>query len=88
MALSAEELGRMTLTDLEALAERFGKAVDTIREARALLGGAELKPAAEPRPPPSAPVVALEPAEMAERDRLMRQFREGLPDNIRHLEEQ
>lgn len=75
--MTPEEIGALTLADLEAMAARFGAAVKTIREAQALLGGrhnlehgapAENPPPAQPAPP------VLRPNEMAERARLMRQF--------------
>jgi hypothetical protein len=66
-----EELSRMTLGELEATAERMGKAVATIKEAQSLLGGksvakatravrAELADDEEPPPPrPEVPPDAV-----------------------------
>jgi hypothetical protein len=66
-----EELSRMTLGELEATAERMGKAVATIKEAQSLLGGksvakatrsvrAELADEEEPPPPrPEVPADAV-----------------------------
>jgi hypothetical protein len=81
----------MTLAELEALADRFGKAVAVIKEAQALLGkpfkqsGNTLnQQAVEQR---TVPVYELTPAEVAQRDHLMRQFNiSKLPESIRELE--
>lgn len=53
MAMTPEDMARLTLADLEAIAARFSAAVATIREAQALLGGASLP--AQPQRPASAP---------------------------------
>ncbi len=104
-SMTDDEMSKMTLADLEVLARRFGAAVATIREAQALLGGRILTggemitfPDAHASPPsmpmlpqraPSPPPPQLDPAELAERERLLKQFRdEKLPDHIRKLEEQ
>lgn len=95
------EMGQMTLADLEALAARFGKAVETIREAQALLGGRVLvggqmiefpnvhasAPVMPTRLPPSPPPPQLDPREVAERERLLRQFKhDKLSDAIKAAE--
>ncbi len=66
-----EELARMTLGELEAVADRMGAAVATIKEAQSLLGGksvakatrtarAELAEDEEPAPPrPETPASAV-----------------------------
>ncbi len=86
--MTPEELGRMTLADLEAAATRFGAAVATIREAQSLLGAPvhAVAPAIQ-----SAPVVAqiARPAnfftatEQAEKARLLQQFK---PEDIEAME--
>ena len=84
MALSDADLDGMTLKELEALARRFGAAVETIREAQSLLGQGAL-PA---RPPITPPRSELSPGELVEREKLLRQFRhDGLSDAIRAAEE-
>lgn len=40
MALTPDDMSRLTLADVEAIAARFSAAVQTIRESQALLGGA------------------------------------------------
>ena len=96
--MTPEQMDSMTLADLEAMAKRFGAAVATIREAQALLGGSKHDiaktqmlgvaiddgPIQRGPPPPQ-----LNPGEVAERERLMRQFKhDGLPDAIKAAEEQ
>lgn len=76
MALTAEQLGQMTLADAEALATRLESAARTIRDAMALMGGAPSVSSpvvlhnASATP---APVVQWTPEEMAERERLRRE---------------
>ncbi len=92
--MTPEEIGNMTLDDLEAMAQRFGAAVKTIREAQALLGGSRDAPS----PPLStfmptvaqpiqrgAPNPLLTPAENAERQRLIRQNTMS-PDDLEAME--
>ncbi len=93
--MSPEEMSAMTLADLEAMADRFGKAVQTIKEAQRLLGPTSITakdslnvhgidPGQVMRGPPPPQLL---PHEVAERERLMRQFKtDGLPDNIKALE--
>lgn len=87
------ELGSLTVADLEDLANRLGKAVATIKEAQALLGVVAV-PAMHPPTitwtGPAAvnpPANQFTPSEAAERERLMAQFRDKLPDTIKKLEE-
>ncbi len=90
--MSDAEMNQMTLAELEALAARFGAAVATIRQAQALLGGpvaAESGAIAFTSRTPGPPPPQLNAAEVAERERLMRQFKhDGLPDDIKRLEDQ
>lgn len=90
--MTAEEMGRMTLADLEAMAERFGAAVKTIRDAQALLGGPVVVPngvAPVDTTPgqivraPAAPVVFFSPSEQAERAKLLQQFK---PEDVEAME--
>jgi hypothetical protein len=99
--MTAEEMGRMTLADLEAMAERFGAAVKTIREAQSLLGGGQQTFISTPtgmplgqalangqaRPViiPGAPNPLLTAAENAERARLIKLNTMG-PDDIDAME--
>jgi len=72
MALSNEDMARLTLADLEAVAARFAGAVATIREAQALLGGGVAAPVAHVPAPvaPARPVAAqvISPEQQAELD--------------------
>lgn len=96
MGMTAEEMGRMTLADLEAMAERFGAAVKTIRDAQALLGGGHMRSPegfvpvqidgvthAVPQAPRAAPVVFFSPSEQAERAKLLQQFK---PEDVEAME--
>jgi hypothetical protein len=87
--VTADDIGRLTIAEVEAIAERAGKALAAFREAREALGAASA-PRTEPVAPAPVPGprVALTPAEMGERERLMRQFRnEDLPPYIQAAEE-
>lgn len=97
------DMAAMTLSELEALAKRFGAAVRTIQEAKALLSfgthplpssveyplGSRSGPGFDDAGVKSGPLPSSQftAAESAERERLMRQFREKLPDNIKAMEE-
>lgn len=84
-------MGAMTLGELEALAKRFGAAVQTIKEAQVFLGGPIIsrdgqQPSAEVQRGPPPP--QLNAAELAQREQLLRQFKhDGLPEAIKKLEE-
>lgn len=74
--MTAEEIGKLSLADLEAIAVRFEGAVRTIREAQALLGGVAPMAAAAPVAPPrllrpSTKGLQLTPDELAQREALM-----------------
>ncbi len=76
--MTAEEMGRITLAELEAMADRFKVAVAVIKDAQSLLGGAPAAVAAPvPVPAPAivrgAPNPMLSAAENAERARLIKQ---------------
>ena len=82
MGMTPDELSRMTLADFEAASERWGKAAQTLREVRALMGPtnpyAVAPPGVEPVllpniPPPVHPAIAADPESMAIRQRLLAQ---------------
>lgn len=86
------ELNQLTLAEIEALAERLGAAVKTIRDAQALLGGG-----GAPRMMISTPVgmsvpaavasnqaaIFFSPSEQAERAKLLQQFK---PEDVEAIE--
>lgn len=97
MGLTPEQIGALTLVDLEAIGERFGSALKTIRDAQALLGGGPVAIATTGIAAPVAPVRHLPPTrtmtpltpgeaeEMArQRDMLVKQNRadDEFPDSI------
>lgn len=86
--MTDEQLGAMTLADIEALAKRLNQAVSVLRDAQGFLGAANQPLAASaPKPPPTPGPSDLTASERAERDRLLKQFRdEDLPDNIKQAE--
>ena len=93
MAIAPAQMGEMTLHDIEALAARFGAAVATIRQAQALLGPAggareDSEPTSRKTAGPPSPSPNWTAAELAERERLKRQFHAGLPEDIKAQEEQ
>lgn len=97
MGMTSEEMGRMTLAELEATAERFGAAVETIREAQALLGGSAAPVASTAAisvvrhaiRPPGADNPLLTQAENAERRRLIKLNTEPIdPDDLATMERQ
>ena len=81
--MTPEELSRMTLADFEAASERWGKAAQTLREVRALMGPAVMTVpnSAAPMPPGVTneirhvvhPGIAEDPESMAIRQRLLAQ---------------
>lgn len=78
MALTSDEIGNLTLAEVEAIATRYAAAVQTIRDAQALLGGGVVPPPAVPEPyvhrAVHVPVPArqrLNAAELAEKERLL-----------------
>lgn len=81
------DLSTLTLADVEELAARLSSAAKVIRDAQAMLGGHAPAPAEAINFTPrvvtnSAPHPMLTPAEIQERDRLVRNMREALPDDI------
>ena len=79
MALKPADIDNLTLGDLEAIAKRLRVMLETLREARQLLGG-NLAPVEEiAKPPPQLKAVGAPPGlttdELAKRDMLMAQFR-------------
>lgn len=94
--MTADEMGRMTLADLEAMAERFGAAVKTIRDAQALLGGGQQTFISTPvgvsvqsavvagtARAVQMPAVHFSPSEQAERAKLLQQFK---PEDVEAME--
>lgn len=41
MALTEKQIGNLTVRDIERIAQRFGSALETIREGQSLLGGSQ-----------------------------------------------
>jgi hypothetical protein len=90
--MTPEEIGRMTIDELEEAASRVSAALSVLREAGAWRP-ADRPTAQEAEPAPAAPVRTLTPGptvrfsqqEMAERERLLKQLR---PDDIAALERQ
>jgi hypothetical protein len=98
--VSPEDIGRMTIAELEAASTRVAAALKVLREAGAWKPPADTKPAAAPQwyaidepaqPPapqrPPAPAVRWSPSELAERERLLKQMRPEFPPEIAALEE-
>ena len=97
--MTADELSRMTIGELEEAATRVGAALKVLREAQAWAPKTETPPqplqewqtrppgvrsAEEPaRPPSPGPAVRMSPEEIALRNRLLRQ---NLPDDIAAME--
>lgn len=87
--MTPEEIGRMTIDELEEAASRVSAAMSVLREVGAWRP-AERPTAPEAEPAPPAPVRTLSPGpvvrfsaqEMAERARLLKQMRPELPDDI------
>lgn len=79
MALTPDEISKLTLADVEAIASRFSAAVQTIREAQALLSTGAPPASAQP----TSPVRDFTASELAQREALRRQFSRGqVPDSI------
>lgn len=93
MAVTPEEIGRMTIDELEQAASRVSAAMSVLREVgawrpteRPTAPEAEPAPAAPVRTLSPGPTVRFSPQEMAERARLLKQMRPELPDDIAALE--
>lgn len=97
--MTSDEIGALTIADVESIVERAGAALAAFREARALLGGIEAKPSnTAPTPPEPGRIARVEvapppsvftAAEQAERARLLRNMRgPELPPEIERLEGQ
>lgn len=92
--MTPEDIGRMTISELEEAASRVAAALAVLREVGALKlsGPAAPEPtheAAGPqRPPTPGPTVRFSPSELAERERLLRANRPELPEDIAALERQ
>lgn len=88
--MTPEEIGRMTIDELEEAASRVSAALSVLREAGAWRPAERPTVAPEAEPAPTAPVrtltpgptVRFSPQEMAERARLLKQMRPELPDDI------
>lgn len=87
-----DDMEKMTIEEFFLLAERVGRAIATIREARTMLGVVDLPPAMSGTAPfttgpipethrPVAPAIEWTPAEMAERERL-RAMREAEAERV------
>ena len=94
MAVTPEDIGRMTIEELEQAASRVAAALAVLREVGALKLSGPVAPEAAPeaappqRPPTSGPVVRFSPSELADRERLLRANRPELPEDIAALERQ
>lgn len=90
--MTDEEIGRLTITEVEAICERAKKALDGFREAQAAMLGmmpTQPRPPTQPTAKPGPPTVEMSAGEMVERERLLRQIRgDDLPPDIRAMEEQ
>lgn len=85
--MTSVEMGQVTLSEFESMAERFSAALRVLKEAQALMGGmptARPTPGAHPQLRPQPPVQALAPEAQkelddwrnsAERAKLMEQFK-------------
>ena len=84
----------LTLAQLRAVIRRGQEAAALLREAVGEAGApAAVAPAAAPPPLRGGPATPagwapLSPSELAERNRLLAHMREGLPEDIRKLEEE
>lgn len=83
------DVDKLTLAEIEAIAERLDAAVRTFREAREMLGGAVVGPSVSSPPlarAGHAPPL-LTPEEQAHKEALLRRNRsEDLPADIRRAE--
>ena len=99
--MSPEDIGRLTIDELEEAASRVAAALQVLREAGAwkpaadnrlqAVGPADLRDLEETgRPPvpqrPPAPAVRWSPSELAERERLLKQMRPEFPPEIESAE--
>lgn len=94
--MTPDDVGKLTLVELEAIAERLSNAVAMFREARALLGGggldsgtaipAAVSPSARAEPVPPTTAIRFTPEELAQRERLKAQFVAGLPEEVQAAE--
>jgi len=97
--VSPEDIGGMTVAELEAAATRVAAALAVLREAGAWKPPAEAKPTvapqwcaidepAQPSAPqrPPAPAVRWSPSELAERERLLKANRPEFPPEIESAE--
>jgi hypothetical protein len=86
--MTAEELGRLTIAELEAAASRVAAALEVLQEAGAWSPKVVAAPATQPQPAPvvTMPSVRFSEAEIAERNRLVAKMRDVLPDDIAKAE--
>ena len=92
--MSPEDIGRLTIDELEEAASRVAAALAVLREAGAWKPND--KPATAPqvaaetpqpqRQLPPAPAVRWSPSELAERERLLKQMRPEFPPEIESAE--
>ena len=92
--MTSDEIGRMTIAELESAASRVSAALAILRSVGVWIGAPD---APKPEAPkingtglalvPGPPVVEFSPAERAERDRLLKQMRPELPPDIAALED-
>jgi hypothetical protein len=78
------DLEGLTLGDIEAIAKRTREAAETLTQALSLLRGSAPMVATAPAyaAPVSTPNPRLSPAELAERERLLRNMRPEMPADI------
>lgn len=85
--MTADEIDRLTIAEVRAIAERASEALAKLQEVQALLGGAGSVTAVTPSPRHVAAPPQLRPDEMARREALLAQNRaDVLPDDIKRAE--
>lgn len=86
--MTPEEIGKMTIDELEKAASRVSAALSVLREAGAWRPAEQVPmhlPCVDSKPAqisPDLPTVRFSAQEMAERARLLKQLRPELPDDI------
>lgn len=85
--MTPEDIGNLTIAQVEAIVARASDALTKFQEAKRLLGAPMASVAAAVTAPP--PNNNFTPAELAERTKLLQQMRNAaLPPDIRAMEEQ
>lgn len=84
--MTPDDIAKLTLGELEAIAVRLEHAVGVIRDAQRILGGAVATQPASANPLSATVPPALTPYEVAQREALLARNREALPDAIKRAE--